>query len=404
MKSILHIAFKYLFFQNKKQAINILSLITMVAMGCGAGALIVILSAFNGLEKISMSLNESFQSDLTILPKKNKQFDINLETWSKINKLKNINHASKTLEEKIYVKYQNGEALATLKGVDSSYFKTNEISKFIVDGDSILETDEYSFGLLGSGIASQLNVNIQNSIEPLSIYFPKGEFSGGLSDNFDLNYITPGGIFRLCQEYDDKYILAPLAFVQYLNNSDENRVSSIELSIKKGTEFEVRNELMNILGNEFMVKNKLELNETFYRISKIEKFLVMLIMIFVLIILSFNFIGSLTMHLIEKSNDLKTLYYIGLSGQNIYKLYIALGMMQGLLGGLVGLVIGIIICLLQDTFGFLTLPHSETFIVQSYPVFVSLSDCILVLIILVFVSFFASIFPALKAKKSVTEK
>ena len=373
----------------------------MIAMGCGTGALIIILSTFNGFEEISKSLCESFQADLTITPTKNKQFDLNDAILRELKSDKNILATSKVLEEKVYIKYRDADALATIKGVDNEFFKTNEIEQFIVAGDSTLETDDHSFALVGAGIASKMNMNFENNLESISVYYPKSEFSGGLKGNFELNYILPGGAFSIFQEYDDKYLITPLSFVQYLNNADESRISGLELKIIPGSEDQVRDHISKLLGHYVKVKNKLELNETFYRISRIEKMIVFLIMIFILIILSFNFIGSLTMHMIEKSKDIRTLTFIGLSRNKIFSLYLTIGMFQGLLGGLIGLGFGMLICGIQKVFGIVQMPGSGSFVISSYPVSIHISDILWIIFILIIVSLTASIFPAAKARQSL---
>jgi ABC-type lipoprotein release transport system permease subunit len=400
-RATLFIAFRYLFSKNKSQAIHILSLITMVAMAVGAAALIIILSTFNGFEHISTSLNESFQPDLTIVPVRNKQFEISDESIAKLSQSRYITAISKILEEKVYVKYQDGEALASIKGVDKNYFKTNTIADYIVAGDTILENDQYSFAVLGAGIASNLNINFDNQFETLSIYYPKSENTGGIASNYEVNYLIPGGAFSIFQEYDEKYIIAPLEFVQYLNGSEESRVSALEVKVKPNSENEARKDIQAALGSEFLIKNKLELNQTFYKISRIEKMMTFLILTFVLIILSFNFIGSLAMHTIDKAADIRTLYHLGMKPDDIFKLYLSLGVMQGLIGGIIGLIIGIGICILQQTFGLVGMPGSGTFVINAYPVDIQATDILLIFGILIMVSFFASIFPASQARKSV---
>lgn len=398
---ILKLACKYLFPKSSTQAIHILSIITMIAMAVGSAALIVILSTFNGFEQISSNLNESFQPDLTVTPQKNKQFDISEEEYHQIVRNENIVAVSKILEEKVYLRYLGSETLAQLKGVDQKYFRTNTLKDHIIIGDTILENEKYSFGMLGMGIANKLNADPSNQFEQIQVFYPKSEFSGGLSENFEQSYLTPTSIFSLYQDYDDKYVLAPLSFVQYLNNSDDTRISSLEIKIKSGTESEVRKILNTVLNTPIIVRNKMELNESFYRISRIEKFVVTLILTFILIILSFNFIGSLTMHLIEKTKDMRILGYLGMNQKNIQTLYLFIGLLKGSIGGIIGLILGLGIIAIQKTFGIVPMPGSGTFVIQSYPVTVYFKDICLVLAIIFFVSLFASIFPARKAKNIV---
>ena len=402
MKTLFYIALRYLFFKNKKQAINVLSLITMFAMACGAGALIIILSTFNGFENLSTSLQESFQPDLTISSVKNKSFPIAEAMWNKILKDPNVEKISMVYEDKVYLKYMNKDVLATMKGVDPSFFQTNEVKHYIVAGDTVLENEEYSFAMVGMGIAQKLNINLNNQFEQIAVFSPKSSMGcASVLDNFERNYITPGGVFSVYQEYDDKFVLVPISFMQYLKSADENQVTSLELKLRNPSNKASQEKLRTLLGDSFEVKNKLELNATFYRISQIEKMITFFILVFILIILSFNFIGSLTMHIIEKEADIKMLHYLGLKSKEVFKLYMIYGVLQGMLGGIFGLIIGISICVIQYFFGIITLPGSGTFVVRAYPVMIYGSDVGFILLILFLVSSLASIFPALRAKKIV---
>ena len=402
MKTLFYIALRYLFFKNKKQAINVLSLITMFAMACGAGALIIILSTFNGFENLSTSLQESFQPDLTISSVKNKSFPIAEAMWNKILKDPNVEKISMVYEDKVYLKYMNKDVLATMKGVDPSFFQTNEVKHYIVAGDTVLENEEYSFAMVGMGIAQKLNINLNNQFEQIAVFSPKSSMGGAsVLDNFERNYITPGGVFSVYQEYDDKFVLVPISFMQYLKSAEENQVTSLELKLRNPSNKASQEKLRMLLGDSFEVKNKLELNATFYRISQIEKMITFFILVFILIILSFNFIGSLTMHIIEKEADIKMLHYLGLKSKEVFKLYMIYGVLQGMLGGIFGLIIGISICVIQYFFGIITLPGSGTFVVRAYPVMIYGSDVGFILLILFLVTSLASIFPALRAKKIV---
>ena len=374
----------------------------MFAMACGAGALIIILSTFNGFENLSTSLQESFQPDLTISSVKNKSFPIAEAMWNKILKDPNVEKISMVYEDKVYLKYMNKDVLATMKGVDPSFFQTNEVKHYIVAGDTVLENEEYSFAMVGMGIAQKLNINLNNQFEQIAVFSPKSSMGGAsVLDNFERNYITPGGVFSVYQEYDDKFVLVPISFMQYLKSAEENQVTSLELKLRNPSNKASQEKLRMLLGDSFEVKNKLELNATFYRISQIEKMITFFILVFILIILSFNFIGSLTMHIIEKEADIKMLHYLGLKSKEVFKLYMIYGVLQGMLGGIFGLIIGISICVIQYFFGIITLPGSGTFVVRAYPVMIYGSDVGFILLILFLVSSLASIFPALRAKKIV---
>jgi len=369
-------------------------------MACGAGALIIILSTFNGFENLAAGLQESFQPDITVTPIKNKQFQISSEQWKALNAHPNVKMVSMIYEDKVYVKYGNKDLLASMKGVDRSYFQTNEVKDYIVAGDTVLENDEYSFAMIGMGLAQKLGINLNNQFEQMEVFSPKSEAGGtSMLDNFERSFITPGAVFSIYQEYDDKYILVPIAFMQYLKSVDENQITALEIKLKNSSEKSIKQDVEQILGRGFKVRDKLELNETFYKISRIEKMITFFILVFVLLILSFNFIGSLTMHILEKKEDIQMLYYLGLKSKDIFRLYMVYGILQGVLGGLAGLGIGLIVCAIQYYFGVIELPGSGTFVIQAYPVMIYGEDVLYISLILVIVSALASIFPAWRAKQ-----
>lgn len=401
MKSLFFIAKRYIFLSKKTRAINILSLITMTAMSCGAAALMIVLSTFNGFESLAVTLYESFQPNLVIESKINKTFRVSDMDLLKIKKIPEINSFSKVIEEKAYFKYGDKEALGVLKGVDSNYFKTTDISKFILAGDSVLENEETSFALLGAGIGEKLGVGEESGLKSIEVYAPKSSngIGIGMLSNFELSYLVPNGIFSIYQEFDEKYIIAPINMVQYLFQLEENSVSAIEIKTETRNEDYVKKELLQIFGNQFIVKNRLESNETLYRITKIEKMMVILIMTFILLILSFNFIGSLTMHIIEKTHDIKILKFLGLTSIEIQKLYLLIGLLQGVLGGLIGMIIGYLICIVQQVFGIVKMPGNGTFVVNAYPVEIHFIDMWVIFSIIVLISLLASIYPSFLAKK-----
>lgn len=373
----------------------------MTAMACGAAALLIVLSTFNGFENLAVSLYESFQPKLVIESKVNKTFEISDAQYQQMMSISEITSFSKVVEEKAYFKYSDKEALGILKGVDTNYFKTTDITKFIMVGDTILEDEERSYALLGAGIADKLGIGFETGLQPIEVYAPKSTNSVGvgLLSNFELSYLIPRSLFSIYQEFDEKYIIAPISMVQYLYQLDENKVSAIEVKVDDKNEALVKLKLHKIWGDKFTIKDRLESNETLYRITKIEKMMVILIMAFILIILSFNFIGSLTMHIIEKTQDIKTLKFMGCTSSQIQKLYILIGLLQGVLGGLIGMFIGIAICTIQILFGIVKMPGNGTFVVNAYPVEMRGMDMLIIFSIIVLISLLASLYPSYLAKK-----
>jgi lipoprotein-releasing system permease protein len=387
-----------------QQSINVLSLITMFAMGIGAAALIIVLSVFNGFEDIAVSLYESFQPHLKIIPKQNKDFNLDENILLKLSKLDKMASYSKIYESKAYFKYMDKESVGVLKGVDTQYFKTNKVADYIIHGDSLLEDESTSYSLVGIALNDKLNINYHDNFESLSVYVPKVHSSAGLGINnaFEISYLTPRSVFSIYQEFDEKYVIAPISFVQYLNNKEEQAITSIEIKAKNSDAIHsLRAEIQEFLPNNLKIVDRLESNETLYRITKIEKLITFLIMSFILVILSLNFVGSLSMHVIEKIHDLIILRNIGFTSMDIQKLYICIGTIQGFLGGFMGMLLGLLICFVQKQFGLIKMPGNGTFVIPDYPVVVKIEDIALIMLLLVSISFLASIFPALKAKESI---
>lgn len=378
----------------------------MFAMGIGAAALVIVLSVFNGFEDIAVSLYESFQPHLKIVPKENKDFNIDESTIYKLSKFSDISSFSKIYESKAYFKYLDKESIGILKGVDQNYFKTNNIKSYLIHGDTIMEDESTSFALIGIALNDKLNINYHDNFESLSVYVPKVNSNAGIgiTNVFEVSYLTPRSVFSIYQEFDEKYVIAPLSFVQYLNNKDDFSITSIEIKVKNSNRIDaVRKQIQEILPKNLKIVDRLESNETLYRITKIEKLITFLIMSFILIVLSLNFIGSLSMHVIEKRNDLLILRNIGFRSIDIQKLYIFIGSIQGLLGGFLGLILGILICLIQKQFGLIKMPGNGTFVVSEYPVLVKYEDIIFIMLLLFCISIVISVFPAFKAKESIKE-
>jgi ABC-type lipoprotein release transport system permease subunit len=296
------------------------------------------------------------------------------------------------------------ESVGVLKGVDTQYFKTNNVTNYIIHGDSLLEDESTSYSLVGIALNDKLNINYHDNFESLSVYVPKVHSSAGLGINnaFEISYLTPRSVFSIYQEFDEKYVIAPISFVQYLNNKEEQAITSIEIKAKNSDAIHsLRAEIQEFLPNNLKIVDRLESNETLYRITKIEKLITFLIMSFILVILSLNFVGSLSMHVIEKIHDLIILRNIGFTSMDIQKLYICIGTIQGFLGGFMGMLLGLLICFVQKQFGLIKMPGNGTFVIPDYPVVVKIEDIALIMLLLVSISFLVSIFPALKAKESI---
>lgn len=393
-------ALRYLFSKKKTQAINVLSYISMGGMAIGAMALIVILSIFNGFEDLVISLYNSFQPSIKIETTSGKYFKADSALIQKIKGIDGITTISLSLEENAYFKYHDKECIGTLKGVDAQFNAVSKIDSFILDGSYQLSSLNQDNAIMGSGIQAALNASLDQGFEQISVYLPKKGTDAILSpeDAFNTAYLSPTGVFSIQQEFDEKYVLAPLSFVQYLSEVDSDKVSSLELKINESKEAPIMESLSKLLGKSYIIKNRLQQNEALYRVMKIERLAVIAILAFVVGIISFNILGSIMMLIIEKEKDIAILAALGTSDKKIFNLFLLHGVFQSIFGAIAGISLGLLICWIQKTFGVIKL-GGGSFVVDAYPVVIKGTDIILVFCIIVGICFLASIYPAKSASK-----
>lgn len=397
---IFKIAFRYLFSKKSTNAINIIAAVSMVGMGVGAFALIVVLSTFNGFESLATSLYNAFYADLTITTTRGKTFTDIPVLRNRIEQAAPVELLSRTLEENAYIKYIDKDYICTLKGVDDNYAKVSAIEQHIKLGKFILQDTAYQYAIVGANILSALNIDVEKSLYPLQITVPrKGKGTAILpEDAFTTRDLLPGGVFSIQQEFDSKYVFVSLPFAQELL-SNEGQLSAYELKLKPKQDLDdAKQVIQHIVGNEYIVKTRYEQKQTLYRVMRLERWAVYAILAFILLIISFNIIGSLSMLVIEKKQDIAILMAMGADEGMIQQIFVLEGMLSALIGAVIGMLLATGLCLLQIKYQFLKLSGSEnSFIVQGYPVKMKVEDFLLTLATVVVIAFIASYFPARKA-------
>jgi len=387
-----HIAKRYLFSKKKQNVVNIISLISVIGVMLGTTALVIVLSVFNGLNGLITDLYGSFDPDLKILPAKGKTF-IPDSTFEQIRNMENVVFYSEVLEENALLKYGNRQRPATVKGVDENFTLMTGIDTMMVEGNFILDSEKYQFAVLGYGVALDLGVGL-TFVDPIKFYVPKRTAKVGHNpmNAFKSDILYPSGYFVIQADFDSQYVLVPLDFARTLF-SYKSEVSAIELAIHDQAEIEnVKEEIQKLLGNEFVVKNRFELHDVIFRMLKTEKAAIFFILAFILIIASFNIIGSLTMLILEKKNDISTLRSMGADEKTIQKVFLMEGWLITLSGGVLGIFLGVIVCFLQIQFGFIKVAGLGS-LLDSYPVEVHLSDIFIIFTTVVLIGYFASRFP-----------
>jgi lipoprotein-releasing system permease protein len=392
----LFIARRYLLAKKSQNVINIISAISVVGVATGTMALIVILSVFNGFDSLIKSLFSVFDPELEISLVEGKTFTVHGdERFDAVKDHPGLLYFTEVLEENALLMYGDRQHIATMKGVDENYVEHSQLEGSMVDGEFKL-SDEYSndFAVIGRGMANVLGVGL-SFITPLEIYIPRRTARTIMipEQAFNRRLIFPSGVFSVEQEFDMSYLLVPISFARDLLEYDKE-VSAIELGLKDGfRESEVIGEIEAILGDEFRVLNRYQQHEWLYKVMETEKWAIFLILSFILLVASFNIIGSLTMLIIEKKKDIAVLKSMGAGESLIRRIFLFEGWMISSVGAAGGLLLGFLISYAQMEFGIIKLYGAGTFIIDAYPVELQLADFVYVFFTVLAIGFFAALVP-----------
>lgn len=394
MKLPLYIAKRYLFAKKSRNAINVISSVSAAGVAVGTMALIIILSVFNGLELLVTAIFNTFDPDLKITAAEGKTFIPDSTKLYLLSAADGISCYSLTLEENAYLKYGDREYIGTIKGVDENYTRVTGIDSTIWEGEFLLTSEnKRSWAVPGLGVANFLGIRV-NFITPLFIYVPRKSAGSSLDyeNAFVRKYIFPSGIFQIEQTYDSKYVYLPLDFTRELIQ-EEKGVSSIEIKLNANADANrVRKNVNNIFGEDHVIQNRYEQQEIFYKVMRSERLAIFMILTLIIVIASFNIVGSLTMLIIEKERDIEILRSLGADNKLIRKIFIFEGWLISITGTIAGLILGFIICWIQQEYGVVRL-NTTTLIMESYPVVMKLRDFIIIPATVLLIGFWAAWYP-----------
>ena len=304
-------------------------------------ALIVVLSVFNGFETVVVRLFNTFNPELQITASEGKTFDVDSLPLNKIKQVEGVAYLTDVIEENALLRYKEKQYIATIKGVGADYSKISRIDTMIVQGDFLLQRDSIDYAVVGNGVAYNLGLNLNDYLDPLEVYVPRRGIESSINplESFNSEMLSPKGIFSVQQDFDVKYVIVPIRFARKILDYT-NEVTSEEISLVKGADVEkVQPEIEKITGNKFSVKNRFQQQELLYKIMKSEKWAIVLILSFILLIATFNVIGTLTMLILDKKKDISVLWSMGADRKLIRRVFFTEGMMITFLGALSGLVL-----------------------------------------------------------------
>ena len=393
------IARRYLFSKKSTHAINVISGISVVGVAVATMALVVTLSVFNGFHDLVASFFTSFDPQLKVTPVVGKTVAADDPVLTKIKALPQIEVATETIEDQALAIYRGRQAMVNIKGVEDNFSQLTHIKEILLgDGDFELHAADMFYGIPGIRLAEQLGMGYVYE-EPLKIYAPRREGQLNMANPMDGlvadELYSPGVIFNVKQsKYDKSYILTGIGFARRVFEQ-QGMVSALELRLKPGSNFErVKSEIKELAGDKFYVRDRFEQQDDTFKIMKIEKLMAYIFLTFILMIACFNIIGSLSMLIIDKKDDVVTLRNLGASDKQTVRIFLFEGRMISAIGAVIGILLGLALCWAQQTFGLVKLGSSSaSFVINAYPVSVHPEDVILIFVTVLVVGFLAVWYP-----------
>ena len=373
-------------------------MISMAVVGIGTASLIIALSVFNGLEGLLKSMYGNFDPDMIITPTKGKSFRYQEGDIQKMEAIDGIIGISKVIEDNALLRYKNSQRVVRMKGVGRAFDQFSGIQNVMVSGDFGLVRDSLGYALIGRGVQYDLSINLSSDFYALQLYYPKNIGPGIVNPDriYNVLRILPGGVFAIEKYYDENYIFVPIEFAEDLFGYD-GRLTAYELYLEQNANPEqVKADLMQHFGNDFTILEGNELHSDLYKILKIEKLFVFLILVAIIGIASINIFFSLTMLVIEKQKDIAILFAQGASKKLIRNIFILEGCIIALSGAVGGLILGLGVSLLQQEYGIVGIGINSA-VMNSYPIEIHISDLILTVLAIITITLTASLQPAFKA-------
>lgn len=394
-----YIARRYLFSKKSTHVINIISGISVVGVAVATMALVVTLSVFNGFHDLVASLLTSFDPQIEIVPTKGKTAPADDPILTKIRNLPQVDVATESVEDQAMAIYKGRQAMIKVKGVEDNFSKLSHINDILYgDGEFSLHAANLQFGVVGIRLADNLGMTADWDGQ-LKIYAPKREGQLDLmnpTEGFvEDSVISPGVVFSVKQaRYDRDYVLTSIAFARNLFGQ-QGMLSQLEIRLKPGSDLDaVKAEMQKIAGSKYRVLDRMEQQADTFKIMKIEKFIAYIFLTFILAVACFNIIGSLSMLIIDKKNDVVTLRNMGASDKQIVRIFLFEGRMISAIGAILGILVGLLLCWFQQVYGLVSLGRSSgSFIVDAYPVSVHPEDIIIIFITVLAVGFASVWYP-----------
>lgn len=386
-------------FRGKRNAVHVISRISVLGIVVGTTALILVLSVFNGFQHLIEDLFDAFNADVKIVAARGKVFSPDSAQVAQLQALPEVVALSQTLEEVAFFEYDGRQDFGLLKGVDDQFEVVSNVDSNIIRGFYALEADGTTFAVLGAGMEYKLGVNVESRFNTLQIYMPKRNRSMSLANAFKTRTAYPVGSFAIQQEFDDQYVITDLALARdLLGYTDE--VSALELALRPGhASRDLLPKIEQIMGADYIVLDRYRQNEAFFKLMNIEKWIGFAVLSFTLLLVSFNMVGALWMLVLEKKKDIAILKSMGMTVRDIQRIFLYKGILLAALGGLTGVYIALIFYFFQTQAAIIKLAGSANLLVDAYPIALHGLDFGLVLGTVLVIGALAAWLPAWRARR-----
>ena len=408
MRLPLFIANRYLLAKKSHNLINIITWISILGISVGSFALIVVMSAFNGLEEVISSMNSRLTPDLQIAAVKGKTIDLTAFPLDQLKAIQGVDYVVPTITEDALFRANDKQHIGQVKGVGPDYQSVGRLNEIVSGGSLVLtDEDEHYFAVPGAGVAWYLGINPYNPYATVRIYVPKRGNASlmNLENSFNSDVVTVRSVFATNQDQDEKLVLVPFHMLSELLEYEDKATNVEVFAAPKADINKVKKSVSTLIGADYSVKNQQEQQETLYKIMRSEKWAVYIILTFILVLATFNVVGSLSMLMIDKRKDTEILKAMGADNRLVQRIFMNEGLLISVAGGIIGLLLGIILVLLQQEFGFIKFGSGGNYVVDAYPVMLKLKDVLLIFVTIMAVggsSAFLTVRHAMR--KSFTQK
>ena len=405
-----YIARRYLFSKKSTHAINVISLISVLGVAVATMALVVVLSGFNGFSDLVASFFTNFDPQLKIEATKGKAMPADDPLLVKVKHLPGVEVATECVQDQALAVYHDKQAMVTVKGVEDNFDSLTHISNILYgDGDFTLHVANLQYGVIGIRLAQDLGTGVTWQ-DYLQIYAPQreGQYDASNPTNAFVkdSLVSPGALFQVKQsKYDQGYIITSIDFARRIFNR-QGEITSLELRMKPGVDIDnAKEEIQAMLGDKYKVLDRYEQQADTFNIMRIEKLFAYVFLTFILMVACFNIIGSLSMLIIDKKNDVITLRNLGATDGQIRRIFLFEGRMISAAGAVIGIVLGLILCWLQQTYGLVQLgDQAGNFVVNAYPISVHPEDILLIFLTVILAGWLSVWYPVRYMSRKLTKE